>query len=275
MPRDERLNTMATPKPSARPADSDEIPNGDFIDVVSNQPVDPARLQVFQVPQEFMEAILSTEPVQVHPDDVRDIAPRSLELGRHRPVPVTEATATKALPARPKAQPASATTSFENNNPTVSVRAQRRTSWLVHLALSGKLGQRVTGLLAAILGILVILWCWMRWGYGYGAETRNSTAASSATSVQLLPAPEPEPKPQLNPVLKAGPTQSASLALGVPSANASETPERASARQQSTVTESNKPSKAVPKASSSPEQSPSVDHPTAQKPSQKSLFPEE
>jgi hypothetical protein len=56
------------------------MPQGEFIDVLSHQPVDPAKLQVFPVPEEFLSRALSREPPHLKPEDNRDTAPGGLQV---------------------------------------------------------------------------------------------------------------------------------------------------------------------------------------------------
>ena len=181
---------------ASSPTREEEIPRGDFIDVLTNKPVEPARLQVFPVPQEFLSQVLASEPPRLRPEDTKDTVPRGLPS--QRPVAPMPASATASItsldePPRPSAALGLSPTDgprAEAVYRTVPPRARRSPSFLTRWALTGRVPTGVKLTLAAIFGTLLLLLLWQNWDwFTRGPDTNSQVAAEPGATVPLIESP--------------------------------------------------------------------------------------
>ena len=170
-PRPKPLHeNTAQPQTATDPLDLESVPTGDFIDVASNRPVDPTRLQVFQIPKQFLDWVRSKEPPHLDPEYLKESSPQGLPVGPRKqktiPEPVSEFTPRSiAAIARPKA---AATTgpsttvhvALEPALTTAAMKVRGPVTWLHRWALTGRTPKRVKLSLAAIVGILLLIVLW-------------------------------------------------------------------------------------------------------------------
>ena len=156
---------MARPQGSKESAQQDSIPQGEFIDVLSNKPVEPTRLQVFPVPQEFLEQVLANEPPHLRPDDIKDTAPYGFRVEPNQRVaePVSEITPVSTEPIRPSTAPATSATTVvapsDAGLETTAMGAKRPSiPFLNRWALTGRIPHQVKIAIGIMLaGLLLIL----------------------------------------------------------------------------------------------------------------------
>ncbi len=168
-------DTMAHSHPAQSPPPSKDIPKGEFIDVASNEPVDPARLQVFRMPQQFLDWVLASDPPHLDPDDLKDTAPHGLQVNRNK-------LATQVNLPEPPTDPSQDT--------TATIRVRRPTSLLSQWALTGKAPKRIKIVFAAIFAALILILAWkhLETGKGLPGAADESSALQVAT-VPLIDAP--------------------------------------------------------------------------------------
>jgi hypothetical protein len=155
---------MARPQASKENSQPGSIPQGEFIDVLSNKPVEPTRLQVFPVPQEFLEQVLANEPPHLRPDDIKDTAPYGYRVEPNQlvPEPVSEITPVSTEPVRASAAPATSATVVAPSDEvltTTTLQAKRPpVPLLTRWALTGKIPSQVKIAIGVMLaGLLLIL----------------------------------------------------------------------------------------------------------------------
>ena len=182
---------------ASSPPRDDEIPRGDFIDVLTNKAVEPARLQVFPVPEEFLNQVLASEPPRLRPEDIKDTVPRGLPS--QRPADPMPASATAAITSsgEPPRQGVVASGLSPTDRPraeaiyrTVPPRARRSPSFLTRWALTGRIPTSVKLTLAAVFGGLLLLLLWQNWDWFTRApDTNREAVAEPSATVPLLEAP--------------------------------------------------------------------------------------
>jgi hypothetical protein len=182
--------------PASSPKRDDEIPRGDFIDVLTHKPVEPSRLQVFPVPEEFLNQVLASPPPRLRPEDTKDTVPRGLPS--QRPVEPMPASATAAItssdePSRPSTEPGWGPTDrarAEAVYRTVPPRARRSPSFLTRWALTGRVPTSVKLTLAAIFGVLLLLLLWQNSDmFARAPDTSHEAAADPGAPVPLIEPP--------------------------------------------------------------------------------------
>ena len=193
------------------PLAPENVPNVEFIDISSNKPVDPTRYQIFQLPHQFLEWVLSKEPPRLDPENLKDTAPRGMpvhpkKLVPNVVVPIAEP-ATDALPessrrllpdsrieAHEPVSPPRATTAGEQV--TTVMTARRPVGVLTRWALSGKMPRRVKAATAATAATVACLLLILLWRHvDSGATPQRSpvlASVSQAADVALLAAPKVE-----------------------------------------------------------------------------------
>jgi hypothetical protein len=181
------------------PPNDEEIPRGEFIDVVTNKPVEPSRLQVFPVPEEFLNKVHASKPPHLRPDDVKDTVPRGLPQQRPaEPVPASAKAPINSPDEPPRssaASPASSSrTPTQRPRSTVHLRPRPPASALTRWALTGKIPVSVKISFAAIIGGLFLVLLWQNWDMG--ARSSNSAsveplAETPGAPVPLIDAPTP------------------------------------------------------------------------------------
>jgi len=182
---------------ASSPPRDDEIPRGDFIDVLTNKAVEPARLQVFPVPEEFLNQVLASEPPRLRPEDIKDTVPRGLPS--QRPADPMPASATAAITSsgEPPRQGVVASGLSPTDRPraeaiyrTVPPRARQSPSFLTRWALTGRVPTSVKLTLAAIFSALLLLLLWQNWDWFTRAPDPNREAvAEPSATIPLLEAP--------------------------------------------------------------------------------------
>ena len=210
-PPNPETENMAHPQPVNDPLAPENVPDIEFIDMASNKPVDPTRFQVFELPRQFLEWVLSKEPPHLDPADMRDSAPHGLPIDRDRltrpnervidcePVPEFESTPVSpssqpriSRPARRASSPPSVVVRQPDANPTIPTRVRRPTSLLTYLALTGKLPRRVVFLLGAVIGclllFLIMLWRHMDSSGGQRVNASESLGSAAVVSARTEPA---------------------------------------------------------------------------------------
>ena len=153
---------MSRPHSSDRAPGNEEVPQGEFIDVLTNQPVDPGRLQVFPVPQEFLHKALANEP------------PRSNSEG------VTNA-ASPQVRSEPSSRPSEPRTVIAPNEASVTMVMSRRpgsAGLFARWAVTGKIPSSIK-LVMVGFGVLILILAWANWN----AATREKVAGRDATPV--------------------------------------------------------------------------------------------
>jgi hypothetical protein len=107
-PTDPGKDNVVPAPPAQDPLAPSNVPQGDFIDVATNEPVDPARLQVFEVPKQFLDWVLRKEPPPLDPENLKDSGPHAVRSKESVP------------PARPPANTAATPNTNTNTNAAAS-----------------------------------------------------------------------------------------------------------------------------------------------------------
>jgi hypothetical protein len=204
MTRDARTkpeSNMARPQPANNARASDEIPQGEFIDVLSNQPVDPSRLQVFPVPQEFLSKVLANSPPYLNPEDLKDTAPRGLPVNHRRlapdeepefeSTPVTFGSQLKTTAAQSRAN-ATGTVIAPSEEAITTAAIQRSGSagLLARWAITGKVPHSIKVVLGAAIGLMLLILAWAHLNKGTPeTEPKRESLPTASASVPLIPPP--------------------------------------------------------------------------------------
>jgi hypothetical protein len=195
MTRDTRTkpeSPMSRPHSSDRAPGNEEVPQGEFIDVLTNQPVDPGRLQVFPVPQEFLHKALANEP------------PRSNSEG------VTNATSPQ-MRSEPSSRPSDLRTVIAPKDSSVTMVMSRRpgsAGLFARWAVTGKIPTSIKVVMVGF-GVLILILAWANWN----AVTPEKVAGGDANPVV------PAAVPLIAPPRAIGETPRSTAPEG-PSANA-------------------------------------------------------
>lgn len=224
--------SIPVPRPASAgsPMRDDDIPRGDFIDVLTNKPVEPSRLQVFPVPEEFLNQVLASDPPRLRPEDIKDTVPRGLPSQRPpEPMPASATAAITASnePPRPIMEPGRGATDrarAEAVYRTVPPRARRSPSFLTRWALTGRVPTGVKLTLAAIFGALLLLLLWQNWDrFSRAPDAAREAAAEPGGPVPLLeppavsesPAARVAEPPPAQPPSEPAPTQAVAASAAV------------------------------------------------------------
>ncbi len=188
------------PVPRRAPTDStpppEDIPQGEFIDVVSQKPVEPARLQVFPVPEEFLNKVHASKSVQ-RTNAVKDTVPRGLpKLRNSAPLPLSATAPIESPePERAGASSAAATCPARSNTGARRDCARGRApSVLTRWALTGRVPKQVKLALGMVVGTLLVVLLWQNWDTADAdADDFKDDDVVTSSAVPLLDAPTREP----------------------------------------------------------------------------------
>ncbi len=182
-----------------------EIPQGEFIDVLSNQPVDPSRLQVFPVPREFLSKVLASDPPHLSPEDLKDTAPRGLPVARRRPAPdeepefettpITFGTQPKRTAAQSIAN-ATGTVIAPSEEAITTAAIQRSGSAgpFTRWAITGKVPRSIKVVLGAAIGLMLLILAWAHLNKGTPeTESKRESLPKTSASVPLISPPSMTP----------------------------------------------------------------------------------
>ena len=182
------------------PLAPENVPNVEFIDISSNKPVDPTRFQIFQLPHQFLEWVLSKEPPHLDPENLKDTGPHGIpvhpkKLVPNVVVPISETasdtppeSSRRLLPdsrieAHEPVSPPRATTEAEHM--TTEMTPRRPVGWFNRWAISGKMPRRVKVLLTSIVGGLLLILLFSRVKGGSDPTVVGDSASPAA--IELLP----------------------------------------------------------------------------------------
>jgi len=153
---------MSRPHSSDLAPGNEEVPQGEFIDVLTNQPVDPGRLQVFPVPQEFLHKALANEPPRSNPEGARNAASPQM----------------RSEPSSRLSEPRTVIAPNEASVTMVMSRRPGSAGLFARWAVTGKIPTSLKVVMVGF-GVLILILAWANWN----AVTPEKVAGSDATPV--------------------------------------------------------------------------------------------